>query len=590
MITHFEGINIAEVDRYENGFVLDFGCGSGLVTRFLIERGFRVTAFDIDQSIGDRLNALLTPAERARFSFFSSSLEELDAMDGQYDLIICREVLEHVPDRNAVIAFFARKLKPHGRLIVSVPTEKSERLFQFFDPKWLQKSEHTEILSESDLEKMFLQHGLQLQAKEGTGSKWSMFWLMLAPFRVDHVMGNPVRFSIGVRLALRLVNFLDGLTAPARIGNRLFPKSRVYYLSRSLPTVLCVYDYPDWILGRWAFEVERTCADSFEVVSISYFASLKNPALAKRLVQDADCVITLLPHAFEFFYGFHPRKIGCAVHHWVDFGSLYALAIDSADFIVTGASEWKQRIIEKNPSASVFVVRSGFPDSYSVEPREWKESARDCLKLGFFAKRDSNENDRKGTRHLVELFTEIVERGLINQYSLTLTGNGWSDFVKELRKKGVNVEYYPDQPASLMESLYRSIDIYLMLSDVEGGPATVSEAMAAGCVVLARKIGLAADAIVQGENGFFVDTSLPGNVVSTLESLRESMDTLHAVSRRAQETADKYLRYSVTFREFKDILNRYVDPSRNGVKTIVASERRRIAGRLRGAGFSSKSR
>ena len=101
------------------GAALDFGCGVGIMLRFLRSRARRVYGADLDVSVAQRVCAdhglesvVLLPADR---------MEEIG--QGNLDLVVALEVLEHVDDVDAVLARFEWLLRPGGRLVISVPTE-----------------------------------------------------------------------------------------------------------------------------------------------------------------------------------------------------------------------------------------------------------------------------------------------------------------------------------------------------------------------------------------------------------------------------------------------------------------------------------
>jgi SAM-dependent methyltransferase len=48
--------------------------------------------------------------------------EHTPDLDGQYDLILCTQVLEHVPNPFVAVKTLSRWLKPKGRVIVTVPS------------------------------------------------------------------------------------------------------------------------------------------------------------------------------------------------------------------------------------------------------------------------------------------------------------------------------------------------------------------------------------------------------------------------------------------------------------------------------------
>jgi 2-polyprenyl-6-hydroxyphenyl methylase / 3-demethylubiquinone-9 3-methyltransferase len=98
---------------------LDVGCGGGLLSESLARAGARVIGIDLAAAVLDvaRLHLLESGLE---VDYRETSVESLAiAMSGQFDVITCLEMLEHVPDSASVIRACSDLLKPGGRLVVS---------------------------------------------------------------------------------------------------------------------------------------------------------------------------------------------------------------------------------------------------------------------------------------------------------------------------------------------------------------------------------------------------------------------------------------------------------------------------------------
>jgi SAM-dependent methyltransferase len=110
------------LDRYglETPAILDVGCGPGeLATRLLdFFPGCNLTGVDLDPAHLDRSRQRCAGSgERARFAVAdATALEGID--DGRFDLVICRHLLQAVPDPRAVLAQMKRVARPGGRLHV----------------------------------------------------------------------------------------------------------------------------------------------------------------------------------------------------------------------------------------------------------------------------------------------------------------------------------------------------------------------------------------------------------------------------------------------------------------------------------------
>lgn len=97
---------------------LDVGCGRGANLATLLAHAERVTAGDVSEG-ALRAARDSVPDVRARFVLLPGTT--LPFADGAFDLVLCTEVLEHVPDLAAMATELERVTAPGGVLVVSTP-------------------------------------------------------------------------------------------------------------------------------------------------------------------------------------------------------------------------------------------------------------------------------------------------------------------------------------------------------------------------------------------------------------------------------------------------------------------------------------
>lgn len=110
---------VADRVALDTARVLDVGCGAGLLSEALAQRGAAVTAIDLAPELVKvaRLHGLESGIE---VDYRLQSVESLAIeAPGTFDAVTCMEMLEHVPDPGAVIGACATLLKPGGQLFVS---------------------------------------------------------------------------------------------------------------------------------------------------------------------------------------------------------------------------------------------------------------------------------------------------------------------------------------------------------------------------------------------------------------------------------------------------------------------------------------
>lgn len=116
-------LRLSYIERQVGGLagkrVLDVGCGGGILSEGMARRGATVTGIDMGEA----------PLSVARMHLDESGLDVdyrlitveslAGQMPGQFDVVTCMEMLEHVPDPASVIAACARLVRPGGHVLLS---------------------------------------------------------------------------------------------------------------------------------------------------------------------------------------------------------------------------------------------------------------------------------------------------------------------------------------------------------------------------------------------------------------------------------------------------------------------------------------
>jgi 2-polyprenyl-3-methyl-5-hydroxy-6-metoxy-1,4-benzoquinol methylase len=108
----------------KGGLVLDIGCGAGYHVRHFARRAAKVVAIDVDPVT---LSIARRRVRSSRVTFLRYDGRELPFADASFDAVSMLDVLEHVADRESLVAEIARVLRPGGSWIVSVPNRGSFR-------------------------------------------------------------------------------------------------------------------------------------------------------------------------------------------------------------------------------------------------------------------------------------------------------------------------------------------------------------------------------------------------------------------------------------------------------------------------------
>ena len=117
------------VDSISSGSLnaLDFGCGSGNLTRHLLENGCSVTSADVSQGFLDLVQSRYPTVDTHRLNGIDLS----EIATSTFDIVATYSVLHHVPDYLAAVREMARVCKPGGVLYLDHEPSAPPETFYF---------------------------------------------------------------------------------------------------------------------------------------------------------------------------------------------------------------------------------------------------------------------------------------------------------------------------------------------------------------------------------------------------------------------------------------------------------------------------
>ena len=131
-----------------NTYVLDYGCGWGIFSEMLADKGCRVDAIDLDQYSIEIAKEFVKENNLLEFKQISINSVE----DEKYDYVISSQVIEHTHNPGNYLMECNRVLKKDGYLVISLPNviTPNKILTQLIDwnkkiPRYFRNHEYLKI-------------------------------------------------------------------------------------------------------------------------------------------------------------------------------------------------------------------------------------------------------------------------------------------------------------------------------------------------------------------------------------------------------------------------------------------------------------
>jgi len=156
--------------------VVDVGCGGGILAESMARKGAHVTGIDLSEKplkVAD-LHSLESGVQ-VRYELIAA--EALAAREpGQYDVVTCMEMLEHVPDPAAIVRACAALVKPGGHVFFSTINRNPKAyLFAVLGAEYLLKllpkgtHDYAKFITPAELARDIREAGLDLDSLKGMG-------------------------------------------------------------------------------------------------------------------------------------------------------------------------------------------------------------------------------------------------------------------------------------------------------------------------------------------------------------------------------------------------------------------------------------
>lgn len=182
-------IAIDRLELHDGDRVLDIGCGEG---RHLYScyRDSRTTVIGLDpdpEALGtfrDWFTDMPLPEPRDRtWGLLRGSALRLPFEENAFDVVLCAEVLEHLPDYRSALNEMERVLKPDGRLAISVPRFFAEWVCWVLSDEEDFPSDsggHIRIFRRRELRRRFERRGFELETAYSVHGLHTPYWWLKA--------------------------------------------------------------------------------------------------------------------------------------------------------------------------------------------------------------------------------------------------------------------------------------------------------------------------------------------------------------------------------------------------------------------------
>ena len=156
--------------------VIDIGCGGGILAESMARKGANVTGIDLSEKalkVADLHS--LESGVNVRYKLIAAEAMAAEEA-GQYDVVTCMEMLEHVPDPSAIVQACAALVKPGGHVFMSTLNRNPKAyLFAVLGAEYILRllpkgtHDYDKFITPAELSQFARSAGLDINGMRGMG-------------------------------------------------------------------------------------------------------------------------------------------------------------------------------------------------------------------------------------------------------------------------------------------------------------------------------------------------------------------------------------------------------------------------------------
>lgn len=163
------------LDKFENMNILEIGIGGGDISIYLSEKN-NIYCVDIDKILINRFQEKINELNISSIKILIADAKELPFSSETFDLVILREVIEHVEEKSAkkILQNVYRVLKPNGHFLISTPNRFSPEgmisrtIMKLFHKEWnAWDPSHEKIYDFQEIKKMLITNNFKIEDIRG---------------------------------------------------------------------------------------------------------------------------------------------------------------------------------------------------------------------------------------------------------------------------------------------------------------------------------------------------------------------------------------------------------------------------------------
>ena len=320
--------------------------------------------------------------------------------------------------------------------------------------------------------------------------------------------------------------------APVVPGMAAWDATRKYTIIRKkllLPSFL----WPRWLALWW--HVRKVCKER-EVERIIVHHMLPAGYVAMRMKRTMKISFIVFSHGTDFV-------LGTATPHKT---RMTKMVLRAADMIICNSQSLKSRLLQKLP---MFIEKTTVlypcPDVFFTQPVPTQKIAQLQTMYGLEGKKVllsvSRLVDGKGFAHLLRIMPELLKHNPNLVWFIAGDGEKRTKIMDMIRERNLQniVRFIGQVPHEELAVYYHLADLFVLLTHPfegreEGLGLVFLEAAAAGLPVVAGASGGVAEAVIDGETGYVVDTEKELDVINSITLLLDNEQKRLQFSRAAQ--------------------------------------------------------